>query len=34
VIVRLDAFDVERLEEILRDAWDATPLTTKLGRKI
>lgn len=34
VIVRLDAIDGQRLTEIVRDAWEATPLPTKLTRAV
>lgn len=34
VIVRLDAVDEERLREIVEDAWEATPLKTKLERSV
>ena len=34
VIVRLDAVDEARLEEIVRDAWEAAPLSTKLTRPV
>lgn len=34
VIVRLDAIDEERLREIVEDAWEATPLVTKLDRSV
>ena len=34
VIVRLDALDIARLEEVVRDAWEAAPLTTKLTRPV
>jgi hypothetical protein len=34
VIVRLDAVDEERLAEVVRDAWEATPLSTKLTRQV
>ncbi len=32
VIVRLDHIDEERLAEILRDAWEAAPLSSRLKR--
>ncbi len=32
VIVRLDAIDEARLAEILRDAWEAAPLSSRLKR--
>jgi hypothetical protein len=34
VIVRLDAVDETRLAEILRDAWEAAPLSTRLTRPV
>lgn len=34
VIVRLDAIDEDRLREIVEDAWEATPLSTRLDRKV
>jgi hypothetical protein len=34
VIVRLDAIDEARLREIVQDAWDAAPLSTRLDRKV
>ena len=34
VIVRLDAVDEARLEEIVRDAWEAALLSTKLTRPV
>jgi hypothetical protein len=32
VIVRLDAIDETRLVELLRDAWEAAPLSSRLKR--
>lgn len=34
VIVRLDAVDEARLAEIVNDAWEAAPLSTKLKRAV
>lgn len=34
LIVRLDAIDVNRLEEVLRDAWAAAPLSSRLKRAV
>lgn len=34
VIVRLDAIDEDRLEELLQDAWEAAPLSTRLSRSV
>jgi hypothetical protein len=34
VIVRLDPLDEAHLTEIVQDAWEAVPLTTKLTRKV
>jgi hypothetical protein len=34
VIVRLDAIDEDRLGDILRSAWEATPLSTRLVRGV
>jgi hypothetical protein len=34
VVVRLDAVDEARLTEIMQDAWEATPLSTKLSRPV
>jgi hypothetical protein len=34
VIVRLDAVDEAQLTEIVRDAWEAAPLSSKLTRKV
>lgn len=34
VIVRLDAIDEARLREIIEDAWEAAPLSTRLDRKV
>lgn len=34
VIVRLDAVDQDRLAEIVHEAWEATPRSTKLSRRV
>jgi len=34
VIVRLDAIDQDRLAEIVHEAWEATPRSTKLSRRV
>lgn len=34
VIVRIDAIDEDRLEELLQDAWEAAPLSTRLSRSV
>ena len=34
IIVRLDAVDEDRLREIVRMAWEAAPLSSRLSRKV
>jgi hypothetical protein len=34
VIVRLDTIDEERLAELLHDAWEAAPLSSRLKRSV
>lgn len=34
VIVRLEEIDEERLEELLQDAWEAAPQSTRLSRSV
>lgn len=34
VIVRLDAIDEARLSELLREAWEAAPLSSRLKRNV
>lgn len=34
IVVRLDAIDEARLAEIVRDAWEASPRSTKLPRPV
>lgn len=34
VIVRLDTLDEEQLRDIVQDAWEATPLSTRLPEKV